>query len=279
MATASDIAWIVLSSVLGLSVGGFLTVVIYRLPRMMDRAETLLAADGFGGKTATVRLSLTAPGSHCPECGDRIAPLHRLPLIGYALLRGHCATCGSRISARYPIVELLAAAAAAASVLVYGPSPQAVFAVIFMWIAISIAFIDIDRLLVPDVLSFSLLWIGLSANAFALFSDPSSAILGAVAGYTVFWLVGAVAERALGRAALGQGDFKLFAAIGAWFGWQALAPSLLIGAAIGATIGYGLVWIGIRKKDEPICFAPFLLIGALIALLSPGWYSTLFTLA
>ena len=152
--------------------------------------------------------------------------------------------------------------------IVFGPSLEAFSAMVFIWFAIAMSFIDWEHLLVPDALSLSLLWVGLAFNAFSVHVAPSDAILGAIGGYMAFWIVDAIAARILGRTAIGQGDFKLFAAVGAWFGWQALAPSLLVASASGALIGYGLIWAGVSKKGQPICFAPFLLLGASVVLFS-----------
>ena len=269
----SEFFWPLFALISGLVVGSFLNVVIHRLPRMMDELEDSAEESSGAADTpppASGRLTLALPASHCPSCGHRITALQNIPLISYCVLAGACAACGARISARYPIVELLGATAAVISVLVFGPTAQAVSTMIFLWFAIAIAFIDAEHLLVPDTLSLSLLWVGLLCNAFQTHVAPSDAILGAAAGYGLFWGVNAVAERLLGRTASGQGDFKLFAAIGAWFGWQALAPALFVASASGVLIGYTLIWIGLSKKGRPICFAPFLLIGAAAVLFSEG---------
>lgn len=272
----NELAWILVSVVFGLAVGSFLNVVIHRLPRMMDLAEAALeeevdaprATDIAATTPSTQRLSLAFPGSHCPKCGHPINAIQNIPVISYCLLAGACAACGERISARYPIVELLGGLAALGGVLVFGPSIQALAAMIFLWFAIAMSFIDWEHLLVPDALSLSLLWVGLALNAFGVHVPPSDAILGAIGGYIAFWVVNALAARVLGRTAIGQGDFKLFAAIGAWFGWQALAPSLLVASVTGVIVGYGLIWTGLSSKGQPICFAPFLLFGASVVLFS-----------
>jgi leader peptidase (prepilin peptidase) / N-methyltransferase len=281
----TETAWIAASIVLGLLVGSFLNVVIHRLPLMLDAADddALSALDARAEASrppAPASLSLAYPGSHCPDCGHRIRAIENIPVLSYCFLRGVCAACGQAISARYPLVELLGAAGALACMLSLGPTHQGFAALIFTWIAIAIAFIDLDHLMVPDVLSISLLWFGLIVNAFGIFTEPSAAIIGAVSGYLAFWTVNALAARMLGRTAIGQGDFKLFAAIGAWLGWQALAPALLIASASGAVIGYALIWTGRMNRGHPVCFAPFLMIGALSVMLSDGkltvWLWTLF---
>jgi len=264
----NELTWVLASTAFGLAVGSFLNVVIHRLPRMMDLAEAEFEEATADAPTLAPapRLSLAFPGSHCPNCSHRITLVQNIPVIGFCLLGGACAACGERISLRYPIVELLGGVAALACVLVFGPTPQAISGMIFIWFAIAMGFIDWEHLVVPDALSLSLLWVGMAFNAFAVHVDPSDAIFGAIGGYTAFWILNAIATRALGRTAIGQGDFKLFAAIGAWFGWQALAPSLLVASATGVVVGYGLIWTGLSKRGQPLCFAPFLLIGALAVL-------------
>jgi leader peptidase (prepilin peptidase) / N-methyltransferase len=270
----SETTWVIASIGLGLVVGSFLNVLIHRLPRMMDGAEGEdlddASMDHMVDRIPPTALSLVAPGSHCPGCGHRIRAIENLPLVSYCFLRGRCAGCGQPISWRYPIIELLGAAGALACVLVFGPTPQAAAAMIFTWFAIAVAFIDFDHLMIPDVLSISLVWLGLIFNVFGTFAEPGDAIVGAVSGYLVFRAINAIAARILGREAIGQGDFKLFAAIGAWLGWQALAPALLIASATGAAIGYALVWTGKTRGGEPICFAPFLMFGALAVMLFDG---------
>jgi leader peptidase (prepilin peptidase)/N-methyltransferase len=275
----SELAWVLASVAFGLAVGSFLNVVIHRLPLMMAWAETELEDEktsspspdpsgsaGVSVPPTTQRLSLAFPGSHCPKCSHPITALRNIPVISYCLLAGACSACGERIAARYPIVELLGGLTGLVCMIVFGPSPQALSAMVFIWFAIAMSCIDWEHLLVPDVLSLSLLWVGLAFNAFNVHVAPSDAILGAVGGYAAFWIVDAVAARILGRTAIGQGDFKLFAAIGAWFGWQALAPSLLVASATGVLVGYGLIWAGVSKKGQPICFAPFLFFGATMVL-------------
>jgi leader peptidase (prepilin peptidase)/N-methyltransferase len=280
MIVMGETSWMVASIVLGLLVGSFLNVLIHRLPRMVEELldETIdpgvegdsHGASVFPGPPPSSSLSLSAPASHCPNCGHRVRVTENIPVLSYVLLKGRCSACDWAIPIRYPVVEILGGAGALGCVLALGATPQGLAVMVFVWFAIAIAFIDMDHLLVPDLLSFSLLWTGLAVNATGLFVAPGDAIFGAMMGYLSFWVINAVATRVLGRAAIGEGDFKLFAAIGAWLGWQALAPSLLIASAIGAGIGYGLIWSGRMEKGRPICFAPFLVTGALVVLLSDG---------
>ena len=150
---------------------------------------------------------------------------------------------------------------------------------LFAWFAIAIAFIDFEHMLIPDLLSLPLLWSGLLLNASAVFVAPSSAILGAVIGYAALWIIDALASRLYKRTAIGQGDVKLFAAIGAWLGWEALAPTLLIASTLGAAVGIVMLWSGRREPGRPIGFAPFLVIGGLAVMLSNGrivgWFAGL----
>ncbi|MDA0340084.1 MAG: prepilin peptidase [Proteobacteria bacterium] len=279
MVDMSDISWIVGPIVLGLLIGSFLNVVIHRLPSMADGQSGDNGVTEIEGRSRR-QLTLASPRSQCPSCGHRLRARENIPVLSYCLLRGRCSACNERISLRYPIVEILGAVGALGAVLMLGATPQGLAAMVFVWFAIAIAFIDLEHYLIPDLLALPLLWLGLGLNAFGLFVSPSAAILGAIVGYVAFWVINALAARVLQRTAIGNGDFKLFAAIGAWLGWEALAPSLLIASALGASIGYALLWSGRRPKGRPICFAPFLLVGASAVLFSGGrisiWLASVF---
>jgi leader peptidase (prepilin peptidase) / N-methyltransferase len=273
MINMNETAWMVASMVLGLVVGSFINVVIHRLPRMTgvgDDASIDEDTTVANHPMTSVIWTITSPASHCPNCGHRLSILENIPLLSFCVLRGMCSACNKRIPARYPIVELLGAAMAVSCIIALGPTQQGFTAMVFAGFAITIAFIDLDHLMIPDPLSRPLLWCGLMVNAFGVFTPPGDAIFGAVAGYSTLWIVNSIATPLLGRAAIGQGDFKLFAAIGAWLGWQALAPTLLIASSTGVVIGYTSIWTGRMNKGRPICFAPFLLIGALVIMLSDG---------
>lgn len=255
---------------LGAIVGSFLNVVIHRLPIMIFEDEGSCERP-----VVPEPFNLAVPRSRCPTCGHAVRARENIPLISFAMLRGRCAGGGCVIPFRYPIVEILGVLAAALATMLFGISMQSVGITVFIWFAIAIAFIDIDHLLVPDLLSLPLLWIGLLINTASIFTSPGDAIIGAVIGYGAFWSIDVLATKVLRRRAIGQGDFKLFAAIGAWIGWQALAPAVLIASSLGTVVGGVMLWAGWRESGHPIGFAPFLLVGGLAILLSGdrivGW--------
>ncbi len=253
----------VCAGVVGAVVGSFLNVVAYRLPLIVLGQQTH-GEEGHVGKGTiqSADFSLALPESNCPSCGHRIRAVENIPLVSYVMLRGHCAACNAPIPALYPVMELAGAAGAMAALFWFGPTAQAMGAMVLIWFGLAITIIDVRHLLIPDALSLSLLWTGLVLNAFGVFAAPSDAIIGAAVGYLGFMAVNWVASVVLGRRAIGQGDFKLFAAIGAWFGWQSLAPVLFIGSATGAIVGLVLLALGLITRDQPIGFGPFLILGA-----------------
>ena len=278
-----------LVGILGLLVGSFLNVVIHRLPRMMDaqwRAQCAeLAADGAPPPAAPgPRYSLITPRSACPACGARISALQNIPLLSWLMLRGRCAACGSAISVRYPIVELATAVLSGLVAWHYGWSWETSCALVITWYLIAMTGIDIDTQLLPDSLTLPLLWAGLLASAWlgrgtaALPVDLRSAVLGACCGYLSLWSVYHLFRLATGKEGMGYGDFKLFAALGAWLGWQMLLPIILFAAATGAVVGILLIVLRRRGREVPIPFGPYLAAaGWLVMMWSPAlvapWWS------
>ncbi len=253
------------AAVLGLVVGSFLNVVIRRLPNVLrhrwlqESAETLAET---GERTSTGDLpappSLALPPSHCFVCRLRLKALHKIPVLSYILLRGRCGFCKSPISKQYPVVELLALFSSVAVAAHFGASFQTPAALAFSWTLIALAFIDYNEQLLPDELTLGLLWMGLIANAFGLFTDAASAVFGAIAGYASLWLIYHGMRLATGRRGLGYGDMKLLAAIGAWCGWEILPFVLLAASLIGLAVSTVMVAARKMKKDEPIPFGPYL---------------------
>lgn len=242
----------------GLMIGSFLNVVIHRLPIMIERDDT---ADG------GARYDLAWPPSACPDCGRRLPPWENVPVLSFLWLRGRCRGCGARISWRYPLVEI-ASAILPAFLALAAPDPvRACGLAVFGWFSVAIAVIDIDRRLIPDLLSLGLMWAGLclaAAGWGAVTAD--SAILGAAIGYVGLRGVEWAAERWYGRPALGAGDVKLLAAIGAWVGPAGLAPALVIASGTGAAVGLALIAVKRLDRDHPIPFGPFLCLGGLATL-------------
>ena len=275
--------WVALA--FGLCVGSFLNVVIHRLPRMMERewreqcAELGTGAIGTGepggspvpppSKLPAAKpepYNLVLPRSACPQCGHKISALENVPLLSYAVLRGECSACQTRISPRYPLVELAAGLAAAYAGTRFGFSTAALGAAVFAWALIALAAIDYDTQLLPDDITLPLLWAGLLFNLGGTFVPLSSAVIGAAAGYLTLWGVYWLFKLVTGKEGMGYGDFKLLAAICAWLGWQALATVILLSSVVGAIVGIALMVLTRHGRDKPIPFGPYLAAAGFIAL-------------
>lgn len=255
---------------LGLIVGSFLNVVIYRLPQMMREEWQRECADVQGmaaPEAAGPRLTLSTPGSHCPHCGHAIAPLENIPILSYLFLRGRCSACAAPISLRYPLVEAMTALLSLAVVWHFGPGWEAAAALVLTWGLVALAGIDLDTQLLPDTISQPLLWLGLLLSLVGLFSDPQASILGAAGGYLSLWLIFHLFRLATGKEGMGYGDFKLLAVFGAWLGWAALPQIALFSAVVGALVGGVLILSGRQDRDLPIPFGPYLAAAGWIALL------------
>lgn len=272
------------AAVVGLIIGSFVNVVIHRLPRMLEQQwsqdvalwlaeqESGPSPGGVAGGAANAApYNLARPGSHCPACGHALAWRDNIPLLSYLLLRGRCRSCRSPIGWRYPVVELLTAALFAACAWHWGLGASALVWAAFAAILLALACIDADTQLLPDALTLPLLWGGLiSAAAGWSQTAVTDALWGAVAGYGVLWLVQQGFGLATGKQGIGQGDFKLLAALGAWLGWQALLPLLLLASLGGAAIGLGLRWSGRLGAGQPLAFGPYLaMAGAALMWLAP----------
>ncbi|MDA8420198.1 MAG: A24 family peptidase [Pseudomonadota bacterium] len=268
-------AWIVLASVLGLVIGSFLNVVIHRLPTMLERSWRRECRELLGTATdagAEPRFDLMFPGSTCPHCGHAIRAWENIPVLSYVGLRGRCSGCGQRISLRYPAVELSAGVFAAVTAFHFGAGVAAAAACALAWSLIALAFIDHDHQLLPDAITLPLLWAGLIVNSFHVFVPLHAAVAGAAAGYLSLWLVYHAFRLITGKEGMGHGDFKLFAALGAWFGWQELPLVILLASAVGALTGLGLIVLRGRDRAQPIPFGPYLCIAGWVGLL---WGHTL----
>ena len=264
-----------LTAMLGLFVGSFLNVVIHRLPRMMERDWQTQAAELRGEPTPHIEhFNLATPRSRCPHCGHLITALENIPLISYLALRGRCRHCGTGIGKRYPIVEAFSALLSGYAAWHFGFGLAAVAALLFIWTLLALAFIDIDTQLLPDDLTLPLLWLGLLFNLGDSFTDLSSAVIGAMAGYLALWAVYWLFKLATGKEGMGYGDFKLLAAIGAWLGWQILPLTLLLSSLLGALVGIALIVFARHGRNVPIPFGPYLAAAGVIALF---WGETLTT--
>lgn len=253
--------------VLGLLIGSFLNVVIHRLPKMMERDWQASCLD-LQGQAAPEhpRYNLVVPRSACPSCGHGISALENIPVISYLCLRGKCKACQAPISARYPMVELLTGLLSYAVAAQYGYSALTLFALVFVFALVALTFIDFDTQLLPDDITLPLLWLGLLVNLQAGFTDITSAVIGAMAGYLVLWSVYWLFKLVTGKEGMGYGDFKLLAAIGAWFGWQLLPAVILLSSVVGSVIGLGLILLKGKTRHTAIPFGPFLALGGIAAL-------------
>jgi len=206
------------------------------------------------------------PRSQCPSCGHGITALENIPVLSWLALRGMCSACGARISARYPIVEILGGALAACAILRFGPTWEGLAACGFLWTLLALTFIDIDTQLLPDDITLPLLWAGLAVNVRGLFVPLDQAVIGAIAGYLALWAVYWLFKLIRGKEGMGYGDFKLLAALGAWLGWQMLIPVILMSSVVGAFIGITLVVFKGRDHNIPLAFGPYLAIAGAVAL-------------
>lgn len=263
-----------LAGVLGLCVGSFLNVVIYRLPKMMEQDWQLQCAELRGETPSTATpFNLARPRSRCPHCGHSISALENIPLLSYLLiLRGKCSACGARISLRYPLVETLTGVLSAYAVWHFGPDITAVGAMLLIWALIALTFIDLDTQLLPDSITLPLLWLGLAFSLESTYTDLPSAVIGAMAGYLALWSVFWLFKLATGKEGMGYGDFKLLAALGAWLGWQMLPAIILLSSVVGALAGILLIILARHGRNVPIPFGPYLAAAGLIALF---WGKTL----
>lgn len=264
---SSPIFWISSCIILGLMIGSFLNVVIYRLPIIMQREWASQCAELRGEEeVALAPFSLSRPRSACPSCSHPISAMENIPLLSYIFLRGRCAQCATPISLRYPLIETLSGLLSGFVAWHFGYGATAFFALIFCWALIALTFIDLDTQLLPDSITQPLLWLGLLINISATYTPLESALTGAVAGYLTLWSVYWLFKLTTGKEGMGYGDFKLLAAIGAWFGWQMLPLVILLSSVVGAFVGIALIVFAKHGRNTPIPFGPYLAGGGVIAL-------------
>ncbi len=259
--------FITFSVLLGLMIGSFLNVVIYRLPKMMEREWHNNCLELQGKEVpAQDKLSLSFPRSACPKCNHQISALENIPVVSYLFLGGKCKGCKTKISMRYPLVEALTGVLLGLVAYEFGYSTTTIFAWIFTLAMITLTFIDFDTQLLPDDITLPLLWLGLLFNLNGGFADLKSAVIGAAVGYLILWSVYWLFKLVTGKEGMGYGDFKLLAAIGAWFGWQLIPAVILLSSVLGATIGIGLILMRGKTGNTAIPFGPFLALGGIAAL-------------
>lgn len=268
-----------LAIVLGLVVGSFLNVVVHRLPIMLERAWRADAADSADSadvaKTAGEHLAddglpgrynLWLPRSACPHCGHVLRAWENIPVLSWLVLRGRCSHCRARVSIRYPLIELAGAICALLALAVFGPSGKALAAFALCAALIAASAIDLEHQMLYDEITQPLLWCGLIVNLSGTFVSLHDAVIGAIAGYLALWCIYWLFRLLRGIEGMGQGDFKLLAALGAWLGWGALPQIVAIAAVAGAVIGLAATWTGRMRFEEPLPFGPYLALGAFVTL-------------
>lgn len=256
-------------TIIGLMVGSFLNVVIYRLPEMIKR-DWLQQCAELRGETlsSSEKFNLMVPRSACIHCGHKITALENIPIISYVALRGRCAQCKKPISLRYPLIEVLTALMSGLVAWHFGFSLLTLAALIFVWALIALAVIDLNTQLLPDDITLPLLWLGILVNLNNGFTDINSSVMGAVVGYLSLWSIYWCFKLLTGKEGMGYGDFKLLAAIGAWLGWTILPLVIVFSSLIGAVVGISLILKSKHDKNSTIPFGPYLAGGALVALLA-----------
>ncbi|MEW6997697.1 A24 family peptidase [Colwelliaceae bacterium BS250] len=277
-------------TILGLIIGSFLNVVIYRLPKMMENewfcecrellVDELKPADKKLFKTKQVKepkiLTLSKPASTCPKCGHKIKIIENIPVISWLFLKGKCSSCTNPISARYPIIESVSGILSLVIAMHYDVTVQTLFMLLLTWSLITLTMIDADKMILPDQITLPLVWIGLLLNLNGVFIGLEQAVIGAVVGYMSLWSIFWMFKLVTGKEGMGYGDFKLFAVFGAWFGWEVLPLLILMASLVGAIIGISLMLFKNHEGSKPIPFGPYLAIaGWITALWGQGiwqWY-------
>lgn len=273
--SAHPTAFIILCGGFGLLVGSFLNVVIHRLPIMMQRewrsaCEEILTEQGCqvsGPVAPSERYDLVVPRSACPHCGHAITALENIPVVSWLALRGRCRGCKAPISARYPLVELLTGLVFATVAWRFGWSEQAAWGLVLSGTLIALTFIDLDTQLLPDSITLPLTWLGILLGLAPVFTALPSAVIGAVAGYLSLWSVCRLFKLVTGKDGMGEGDFKLLAALGAWLGWQMLPVIILLSSVVGTVFGLAIILAKRGDRQMKIPFGPYLAIAGWVALL------------
>jgi leader peptidase (prepilin peptidase)/N-methyltransferase len=273
--------FLLLIAAVSLLIGSFLNVVIYRLPKMLARewSDECRQYLGLQAEPLPKEPNLWWPGSQCPNCKTLLKAWHNIPLISYLILKGQCAYCKISISPRYPFVELLTCLTSVYVAYHFGFSTQTVGALLFTWILIGLTFIDLDHQLLPDQLTFALGGIGLLLSLFPIFVTSHDAIIGFVAGYMIFSSIQNVFFLVTGKIGMGEGDYKLLAAIGAFVGWQLLPLVILLSSVTACIVVFTHMVISRKIENVPIPFGPYLAIAGWVSLIWGthilAWYLTI----
>lgn len=265
----SPVLLVALTFLLGLMVGSFLNVVIYRLPVMMQRdwRRECLEFLQMPAEEAGEAFNLSWPRSRCPVCQTQIKAYQNIPVLSYLLLGGKCRHCATSISLRYPLIEAFTGICSALVAWHFGYGLPMLFGLLLTWGLIALSFIDIDHQLLPDSITLPLLWLGLFLSLFSVYTDSHASIIGAVAGYLTLWSVFQLFKLLTGKEGMGYGDFKLLALFGAWLGWQYLPMIILLSSLVGAVIGISMIVFRQHDASKPIPFGPYLAAAGWLALI------------
>jgi leader peptidase (prepilin peptidase)/N-methyltransferase len=267
---AQPVFFVIAMALLGLIIGSFLNVVIYRLPIMMQQdwqkqCCELLDIKNENGEEQQVNLIF--PGSSCPACQHKITALENIPVISYLFLKGRCKSCNAKISPQYPLIEILTGLTTACITWHFGFSLQTLFAVLLTWALICLSVIDLEHSLLPDDITLPFMWLGLACNIFGIFTDITSSLIGAMLGYSILWLIFMSFKVITGKEGMGYGDFKLLALLGAWLGWQSLPLIILLSSITASIIGIAMIIFKGKDKAAAFPFGPYLAIAGWITLL------------
>ncbi|MDG2422086.1 MAG: A24 family peptidase [Gammaproteobacteria bacterium] len=285
--TSNHFLLIAISVLLGLCIGSFLNVVIYRLPIMLkrdlrDQYHEFLSIDNAPLNNDLYSdftiFNLNFPASHCPNCSSRIKPWENIPLVSYFVLGRKCSSCENKISVRYPLIELINGVLTGLIVYSFGPNWMTLSLLILIWSLVALTLIDFDHQILPDEITIPILWLGIFTNTFELSSLISlrDSVIGAMAGYISLWTFNYFYKIVRGKDGMGYGDFKLFSALGAWLGWKALLPLIVLASTSGAILGILMIIFLQKNKLTPIPFGPFLSGAGVILILWEPQINTFF---
>ena len=269
IAALPEFAHITLGLILGLLVGSFLNVVIYRYPKLIKHQWDAQSYEWLNEQPYPEPTpdGIVSPRSRCRNCQAPVKAWQNIPLLSIALLRGQCASCQSNISLRYPLVELLTGLMSAYCIYHFGWSVQAAFAMLLGWVLVCLTFIDFDHQLLPDDIILPTLWLGLGISLWPVFAQPRSSIIGAIVGYLALWIVFQLFKKVTGKEGMGHGDFKLLALLGAWLGWQFLPQIILVSTLLGSIVGISLILTKKASADNAIPFGPYIALAGWVAML------------
>ncbi len=264
------IEWLILAAIIGAVIGSFLNMVHYRYPLMLKRQWHAECAELLNQPVPKMPdpFNFLFPRSHCPQCQKPIPFFCNIPIISYIFLRGKCLFCKKQIPFRYLLTELLSTVLSVFIVWKFGITTQAAALLIFTWLLIALAMIDIEHHLLPDTMTLSLLWIGLLLSTQHLFISPIQAILGAVSGYLFLWLVAFVYKTFKKQEGMGYGDCKMLAMFGAWIGPLALLNVILTASLLALIISYAVLGFKKSTHQRKIPFGPYLAVA--------GWWTVIF---